>query len=141
VLIVVYCAFYGILETAGAVRPAPPGSRWQVPRSLVARASARRRVLVWGAILGPGFATRNPYAGFGLLVLIVAAFGNVRTGAATAAAIGIAHGTGRALALVRDARGIDTAEYLRSVLKAMRWRTVDGLILLLTGTVALASHL
>ena len=141
VLIVVYCACYGLLEVLGAARPAPPGSRWQVPQTLVAGVSSRRRIAVWGAILGPGFATRNPYAGFGLLVLIVAAFGNVTAGVTAAAGIGIAHGTGRALALRRDARGTDAAEYLNSVLKAMRWRTVDGLILLIIGSLTLTSYL
>lgn len=139
VLLVVYCALYGILELMGAARPAPPGSRWQVPQSLVSGVPARRRILVWGAILGPGFATRNPYAGFGLLVLIVAAFGSVTAGVAGAAAIGLAHGTGRALALLRDARGINAADYLYSVMKAMHWRTVDGLVLLIAGSVTITS--
>lgn len=141
VLIIIYCVFYGVLETAGAARPAPPGSSWQVSQSLVAGVSRRRRILVWGVILGPGFATRNPYAGFGLLLLVVAAFGSIRTGALVAAAIGLAHGTGRALALLRDARHIGGAEYLNAVMRAMRWRTFDGLVLLGTGSLAAIYYL
>jgi hypothetical protein len=139
VLIVIYCLLYGMSEAAGATRPRPPGSRWQVPRHLVASASRPRRILVWGAILGPGFATRNPYAGFGLLVLVIAAIGDVGTGVLAAAAIGIVHGTGRALAMLRDTRRIGASEYLNAVLRAMRWRTFDGLALLAIGAVVVAS--
>ena len=140
-LAVVYCVFYGVPEALGRAGPAPPGSRWQVPQRMVSGVSPRRRILVWGAVLGPGFATRNPYAGFGLLLLMVAALGSVTTGVAVAAAIGIAHGTGRALAVVRDSRQIGATEYLRTLLKSMYWRTFDGLALLVIGGVAASAYI
>ncbi|MGH3304842.1 MAG: hypothetical protein ACRDOK_24875 [Streptosporangiaceae bacterium] len=93
-------------------------------------------MLVWGAILGSGFATRNPYAGFAVLTFVVAALGSVRGGVIVAAVIGIAHGTGRAAALLNDAVSIDSGDYMRSVLKSMYWRQCDGLALLLIGGVA-----
>jgi hypothetical protein len=86
--------------------------------------------MVWGSLLGPGFATRNPYAGFWLLPLAVAAVGSVGYGVLLAAAIGTAHSTGRAFGLLRDAQHADVNSYLRSALRSMYWRTVDGFVLL-----------
>jgi hypothetical protein len=138
-LIVVYGACYGVTESGGRARPAPPGSRWQVPQTMVAGVSRRRRLLVWGSILGPGFATRNPYAGFGLLPLAVAAVGSIPAGIALAAVIGVAHGTGRALALLRDAREAIAGDHLRMILKSLYWRTFDGFALLVvSGAAAVA---
>ncbi len=136
ILIVAYSAYYGFTEATGIPAIKPPGSSWQVPQSFVLSQSRQRRTLVWGAILGPGLATRNPYAGFGMLPLSVAALGSVRAGLLVAAAIGIAHGTGRAVALQRYAVSIDGADYMRSVLKSMYWRQYDGLALLMIGSIA-----
>lgn len=119
----------------------PPGTRWQVPQAMVAGTSPARRIAVWGSILGPGFLTRNPYAGFGLLPLAVAAAGSVRGAVALAAAVGLAHGTGRALALLRDARPERAAapDPMRIVLASMRWRTLDGYALLVMAGAAAAA--
>lgn len=130
VLLVAYSTCYGLVEATGMPRPAPPGSRWQVPQSFVSVGSARRHILVWGAILGPGFATRNPYAGFVMLPLAVAAAGEIRAGVAIAAAVGCAHGTGRAVALLRDVRTVAAADYAQSVIRSMYSRVVDGYALL-----------
>ena len=130
VLMAGYGVFYGVLEAAGRARPAPPGSRWQVPSPWVRGVSSRRRFAVWGSLLGPGFATRNPYAGFWLLPLAVAAVGNIGSGVLLAAAIGAAHGTGRALGLLRDVKDADRSNYLQSSLRSMYWRRFDGFALL-----------
>lgn len=98
------------------------------------------RLLVWGSILGPGFLTRNPYAGFFLLPILVAAAGPAWSAAALAAAIGLAHGTGRALALLRDARpGAASADPMRLVLTSMYWRRLDGITLLVIAAAAAAA--
>jgi hypothetical protein len=136
VLMAGYGVFYGALEAGGMARPAPPGSRWQVPSEWVRGVSRRRRFLVWGSLLGPGFATRNPYAGFWLLPLAVAAMGNVGYGVALAAAIGAAHSTGRALGVLREVQDIDANSYLQSTLRSMYWRVADGFVLLATAGVA-----
>jgi hypothetical protein len=138
-LIVGYGAFYGLAEATGRSGIAPPGSRWQVPQTMVAGVSRPRRILTWGSILGPGFATRNPYAGFALLPLGVTAAGSIPAGIALAASVGVVHGTGRALALLRDARDAAAADYLRMVGKSMYWRTFDGFALLAISGAALAA--
>lgn len=130
VLMAGYGAFYGALEAGGMTRPAPPGSRWQVPSDWVRGVSRRRRSVVWGSLLGPGFATRNPYAGFWFLPLAVAAVNSVGYGVLLAAAIGAAHSTGRALGLLRDVKDADVNSYLQSTLRSMYWRMVDGFALL-----------
>jgi hypothetical protein len=140
-----YAAAYGLIEVTdrlgGRLRLPPPGTRWQVPQAMVIDVSRWRRTLVWGSILGPGFMTRNPYAGFGLLPIAVATAGGVRPAAALGAVIGLAHAAGRALALLRDARPRRAAapDPMALVLTSMRWRTVDGLALLvIAGTAAAA---
>ncbi len=130
ILMAGYGLFYGVLQADGMARPAPPGSRWQVPSEWVRGVSRRRRFVVWGSLLGPGFATRNPYAGFWLLTLAVAAVGNIGYGVLLAAAIGAAHSTGRALGLLRDVPDADVTSYLQSALRSMYWRTADGFALL-----------
>jgi hypothetical protein len=136
ILTAAYGAFYGIVEVAGRPHPAPPGSAWQVPSPWVTNVPRWRRVVTWGALLGPGFATRNPYAGFWALPLGVAAVGSVRSGVVLAVCIGTTHGGGRALALLRDVRHVTTADYLHSVLRSMYWRTFDGFALLAVSGVA-----
>jgi hypothetical protein len=81
-------------------------------------------------LLGPGLATRNPYAGFWLLPLAVAAVHNVGSGVLLAAAIGAAHATARALGLLRDVSDADPSSYLQSTLRSMYWRMFDGFALL-----------
>jgi hypothetical protein len=140
VILAIYCAYYGLTESTGLPGRAAPGSRWQVPQTFVVGTSRRRRIVIWGGILGPGFFTRNPYAGFGLLVLAISVLDSVQTGVLAAAAIGFAHGGGRALALVRDARASDPASYLESVIKSMYWRTFDGIMLLGLGSIAVVMY-
>jgi hypothetical protein len=130
VLMAGYGVFYGVLEAGAVARPAPPGSRWQVPSEWVRGVSMRRRFMVWGSLLGPGFATRNPYAGFWLLPLAVAAVGDIGYGVLLAAAIGAAHGTGRALGLLRGVKNVGANSYLQATMRSMYWRMADGFALL-----------
>jgi hypothetical protein len=139
-----YGGLYGIAELAGRRGLAAPGRRWQVPSSMMINASPRRRLLVWGAILGPGFLTQNPYAGFGLLPLAVAAMRVAGAGAclALAAAIGLAHGTARAAALLRDVKRhevhTDPLGQLDALLKIVYWRRLDGAALLAVAAAGVA---
>ena len=134
---VAYATCYGLVEISGARRPAAPGSNWQVPQDMMIGAGRRRRLLAWGLLLGPGFATRNPYAGFGVLPLLVASAGSAGAGIALAAIIGIAHGSGRGLALLRDAAG-PADDTFALLLGSLRWRRLDGLALVVVASLALA---
>jgi hypothetical protein len=133
-----YGCCYGTTEASGRARPRPPGSSWQVPQRMLIGAGDRRRVLTWGVILGPGFLTRNPYAGFGLLPVLVACAGPPQAGIAAGLLIGVAHGSGRALALLRDARAI-AAQPFDLLLTSLRWRVLDGLALLLVAGAAIGA--
>jgi len=104
VSITVYSALYGVVEAVGSNWLRTPSTTWQVPSSWLRARGSWHRVLVWGSMLGPGFATVNPYAGFWLLLLIIASIGNVALGVTSAIAIGGSHAIGRAAALARDVR-------------------------------------
>jgi hypothetical protein len=138
---VVYGCYYGVTELAGRRGLIVPGRRWQVPQSMMINASPRRRILVWGAVLGPGFLTQNPYAGFGLLPVAVAAMRAAGPWACLvlAAAIGLAHGTARAAALLRDVKrgaSANAADQLDVLLKTVYWRRFDGAALLAVAVAA-----
>lgn len=138
IALILYGLFYGIAEMADVGGLWVPGIRWQVPPAFVTKRSSGRILVVWGGLLGPGFATRNPYAGFAALLLGIATFGSVKIGAALAVTVGVAHGTARALALLRDATNISHLDYLQSVLRSLYWRRFDGWMLLLLAGLSLA---
>ncbi len=121
-----YGGYYGVTEIAGRRGLSPPGRRWQVPQTMLIAAAPRRRVVVWGALLGPGFATRNPFAGFGLLPLAIVAMPGIGPGIALGAAIGLAHGTARAMALVRDVRDLQSPSGSRPRGRARRTAHAPG---------------
>jgi hypothetical protein len=162
VAVVAYGSYYGTTEVWRRRGLRPPGRGWQVPQTMLIGAPVRRRVLVWGALLGPGFATRNPYAGFGLLPLAVAAMPGTGAGLAAGAAVGLAHGTARAVALIRDVRDLRLEPaspvlataggggvagppagalptHLDVLLKTVRWRRIDGAVLLAATATALVA--
>jgi len=158
-----YGACYGTAELSGRSGLRPPGRAWQVPQTMLLGAPPRRRVLVWGALLGPGFATRNPYAGFGLLPLALATMPGAGAAAALGAAIGMVHGTARAAALLRDVRelsqepaglrlavvsagpGAGSSEvlptHLDMLLKTIYWRRFDGVVLFAVAATGVAAFL
>jgi hypothetical protein len=138
-----YGIYYGLIETSGRTGLRPPGRHWQVPSRWVDNVPRWRRIITWGALLGPGFATRNPYAGFAMLLLVVCSVGGIRSGVALAAALGLLHSLARATALLRDARRGAANDYLDLIARSMRWRTIDGLALLTvagTATVTIVLH-
>jgi hypothetical protein len=140
IVVVAYGAYFGTVEALGRRGVPPPGSRWQVPQGFVRNASRRRKLVIWGGILGPGFLTRNPYAGFGMLVALAAVAGSPWLGLIVAGTIGACHGTGRALAMQRDARQASGLEYLSSVAKSLYWRHCDGLALAAIAAAMLAGY-
>ncbi len=160
--VVIYGGCYGVTEVSRWRGLPPPGRGWQVPQTMLIDAPVRRRVLVWGGLLGPGFATRNPYAGFGLLPLAVAAMPGTAAGVAAGAAVGLAHGTARAVAVIRDVRDLRLEPaspvlattggggvagpppgalptHLDVLLQTVRWRRIDGGVLLAAAATALVA--
>jgi hypothetical protein len=129
-LTVGYGTYYGLIETSGRTGLPPPGRSWQVPARWVDNVPRWRRILIWGSLLGPGFATRNPYAGFGLLLLIVCSAGSLRLGVALAVTLGLLHSLARAATLLRDVHQPPGTDYLDLLARSMRWRALDGLALL-----------
>ena len=139
-----YGCGYGVVEASGMARPAAPGRRWQVPQDLLLGQTGGRRVVLWGAILGPGLLTRNPYASFGMLVVLAATVGSLPAGVWVAALIGAAHASGRAFAVLRDSarsqdEGSAHAEPFALVLRSLRWRVLDGLALLAVAGAAIVT--
>jgi hypothetical protein len=134
----VYGCAYGVAELRGLRWPAAPGRRWQVPQDLLIGVSGTRRLLVWGAILGPGFLTRNPYASFGMLVLLAASAGSLPATVIVAAVIGAAHAGGRAVALLRDSAA-PQLEPFALLLRSLRWRAFDGVAMLAVAGAAIVT--
>ena len=134
----VYGCGYGAAEVFGLRWPGAPGRRWQVPQDLLIGASGPRRLAIWGGILGPGFLTRNPYAGFGMLVLLAAAVGSLPAAIVVAAMIGMAHAAGRAVALLRDSTTAQL-EPFALLLRSLRWRVLDGIALLVVAGAAIVT--
>lgn len=134
----IYGCGYGLIEASGMARPAAPGRRWQVPQDLLLGGSGGRRVVLWGAILGPGLLTRNPYASFGMLVVLAATIGGLPAGVWVAALIGAAHASGRAFAVLRDSARQQN-EPFALLLRSLRWRVLDGLALLAVAGAAIVT--
>jgi hypothetical protein len=126
----VYALCFGTIE-ALALPFRAPSSTWQVPASWVAGRGWVGRQLVWGATLGPGLLTRNPFAGIWLAaVLLVGAPGPV-TGALIGALAGGLHGVCRATGVLAGSR--TRTDPIGLALHQFRWRRIDGLLLLLIG--------
>ncbi len=127
----VYAFGFGVCETL-ALPAQAPSLTWQVPAHWVEKRSATVQSLIWGASLGPGLVTRNPYAGIWLLPLLLALNQNLLIAAGVGIAIGIAHGGARALGVVRNRTCIEaTQAHLLILGEQWRWKYLDGLALLL----------
>jgi hypothetical protein len=71
ILALLYALFFGGLETLGLTFRAP-SLAWQVPAHWIKGKSISIQAIIWGALLGPGLVTRNPYAGIWILPLLLA---------------------------------------------------------------------
>ena len=147
IIIILYALLYGLPEASGNLARVP-GIGWQVPARWVRARKSWQKIMIWGSILGPGFVTVNPYAGFWLLPPIVASAGSTRNGVMLAVAVGTVHGVARALALLHDLKGSETPEetetepgfenvllnYKSALAKASYWRLLDGCLMLIVGS-------
>jgi hypothetical protein len=128
VLAIAYALWYGWAETT--LRPSgAPGLSWQVPAKWVKRDHPIIGAVVWGTTLGPGFVTRNPYAGFWLALMLVAlnptGIAGLMSGAVVGGAHGLARGTGILWAVSRTSAQHSATAAL--VWAQLRWKIADGL--------------
>jgi hypothetical protein len=129
VLTFVYAVVFGVNE-ALELRWAAPTSQWQVPRGWAGpERSFRRRAVIWGATLGPGLMTRNPYAGMWCIASLLVACGSLRVGLAAGVAVGLCHGIARAGGVVDNALRRPTDIHL-AMARYFEWRVRDGISLL-----------
>ncbi len=127
-----YGLSYGAVETL-SLPVWVPASRWQVPSHWVRGRPPGAATAIWGAVLGPGLWTRNPYAGMWMVALALAAAEGASAGAVAGAVAGAAHGAVRAGGIVAEAnRGDATGVPERLIARQYRWRYLDGVLLLFT---------
>ena len=127
----VYAFAFGVFEALGLPFRAP-SLAWQVPSQWISGHSRVAQTITWGAILGPGLVTRNPYAGIWLLPLLLALNHSLLTAIAVGIAVGIAHAAARAIGVLSNLKYMDTNHGYILVLGAqLRWLYMDGLALLL----------
>lgn len=125
-----YGLLYGAVETLSLPVPVP-GSRWQVPSTWVRGRSSLTGIAIWGALLGPGLWTRNPYAGMWMVPLALAASSGAAPGALAGAMAGAAHGAVRAAGILAETNRRDASSVPeRLIARQYRWRYVDGALLL-----------
>jgi hypothetical protein len=129
-LAVAYAALFGVAEALWLPVHAP-SSQWGVPARWVRRHGLGTRTVIWGALLGPGLVTKNPYAGMWLLPLILLSITGGASGAAVGAAVGIAHGSMRALGVRDNARRASNPHTL--LMRMLYWRFADGLAAVFAG--------
>ncbi len=136
----VYAFAFGIAESFGLPLRAP-SLAWQVPAQWIKGRSPMVQTATWGALLGPGLVTRNPYAGMWLVLLLIALNHSLFTVLVLGMAVGIAHGGARALGVLSNRRHLDTnCTHLLILGAQMYWRFIDGLALLLAAG-ALAAYI
>ena len=134
-----YALAFGIAETFGLPLRVP-SLAWQVPAQWIKGRSPMGQTAMWGALLGPGLVTRNPYAGMWLLPLLIALNHNLLTAMAIGMAVGAAHGGTRALGVLSNRRHMDAScSHLMILGVQLRWKYRDGLALLLVAG-ALAAY-
>jgi len=130
-----YALAHGVAETVGLPLRAP-GVGWEVPAVWLKGRGRAGRILIWGATLGPGLVTRNPYAGMWLLPLLLTTTTTDPVSAAAAGAfVGLAHGTARAIGILANHRGDSCDLPWRMAVTQMRFRLADGLALLFAAAV------
>lgn len=136
VAVAAVAALYGAAEAIGS-RLRSPEAAWQVPKHWVAQRSVAVRTLVWGATLGPGLMTRNPYASIWFIPAFLAISpSGVRTAVLVGAAAGAVHGAARAAGILLNVTVLRTNVHL-AMLRILVWRTFDGFyVLFMSGLLA-----
>jgi hypothetical protein len=128
-----YAYWFGVRETY-AVPCLVPSLAWQVPARWLKGRPVAKQILIWGFFLGPGFLTRNPYAGIWALPFLIALQRQLLSAIVIGVAIGILHGGLRAISILHMSQKQDlsscTLHYAMGI--QWHWQFMDGLYLLLT---------
>jgi hypothetical protein len=125
----IYALVFGSLEVL-AIPFRQLSSTWQVPAQWLQGRSALAQSLIWGVALGPGLATRNPYAGMWLLPVLLMVNSNLWIDMGIGVLIGLTHGGARALEVLKMRRNVPACGLEFTLLTQWRWRVADGLLLL-----------
>jgi len=128
-----YTLWFGALEALG-LPSRTPSLAWQVPSDWITGRPPTVQAFIWGAALGPGLVTRNPYAGMWLLPLLLALNSNMPSAFIVGIAVGIAHGGARVLGVLNNRKHMDADPvyvHLTILGAQLRWQYLDGLALLL----------
>jgi len=126
-----YSLWFGIVETFG-VRFRAPSLAWQVPARWIQRRTDAQQAVIWGTVLGPGWATVNPYAGIWLLPFLVVMGRGLFMAAVVGVMVGVIHGGARAMGVLSNSRHVEVNNsHLMILGQRLRWRYMDGLTLLL----------
>jgi hypothetical protein len=132
ILAIGYAFAYGMAETMRFPVRTLTLTR-QLPSTWIRHRPAAVQAVVWGLTLGPGLFTHNYYAGMWLVPMMVALSSDPRQGALVGALVGLTHGLARAFGILRLMPKLEEWERpVPIVLARMRWRTVDGIALMLT---------
>jgi len=127
----IYALSFGLIETLGLPLQSP-SLAWQVPAHWLEKRSPAEQAILWGALLGPGLVTRNPYAGIWLLFLLPALNHGLLTIALVGIGIGMAHGTARALGILWNRKQVNRMCTYASIIGAqLRWKYINGIALLI----------
>lgn len=124
-----YAVVFGMAEVL-EVPLRVPGRRWQVPSTWIQR-GRWSQAATWGALLGPGLLTINPFASMWLLPLTLYSLGRPILGAGVGAAAGAVHGLARARGVETNAKRLAKLDLSDLLVKGPRVRRqLDGAILL-----------
>ncbi len=128
-----YAASFGICEVL-RIPLRPIGLQWQVPNQWLRGRPAAIQTLIWGICLGPGFITKNPYAGIWLLPFLLALTPSPFAALNLGVAIGVAHGCGRAIGILRNQKKLKTGTDCTPMMifELWRWQFLDGFLLLVS---------
>lgn len=97
------------------------------------------QTVIWGACLGPGVITRNLYAGMWLLPFLILLNNNLFTAIIIGMAIGVAHGSTRALGVLHNRKQMEkNCTHLLILGTQLHWKYIDGLVLLLAAGTLIA---
>lgn len=109
------------------------------PSSWLRGRGPRAQIAIWGTTLGPGFATRNPYASMWVAVSALCMIEPASHASLVGAVAGGSHGLARSAGIALNIRRQATPFEVMAA--RIHWRFVDGAALLGVATILLSAEL